>query len=92
MLGPYVQIACTRYSWPCDFNSSGGFGFPHRGAYASGTVFTASMLDTLLPQMYNKRPADILSVFELLIGLRSMSATDATEARSGLLAQVEVTP
>lgn len=49
------------------------------------------MLDTLLPQMYNKRPADILTVFELLIGLRTMSATDATEARSGLLAQVEVT-
>lgn len=63
----------------------------HRGAYASGTVFTASMLDTLLPQMYNKRPADVLGVIRQLLGLRNMSAMEASDVTSGLLAQVEIT-
>ena len=49
------------------------------------------MLDTLLPQMYNKRPADVLGVFEKLLGLHNMSASHAGEAQSGILAQVEVT-
>ncbi len=68
-----------------------GFNFVHRGAYASGTVFTSSMLDSLLPRMYNSQQYDLLGVVRKLLGLDILHAAEASQCASGILAHVEVT-
>ncbi|EGD76635.1 hypothetical protein PTSG_07747 [Salpingoeca rosetta] len=80
-------------------HSDSPFGFLHRGAYASGTVFSASMLDTLLYQAYNKKAYDIVTVIKQMLGVHVFSPSNAAHGKQrqrvnahyGVLAQIVIT-